>query len=282
MKLHSSVVRGLFVASAVSVLAMSANAADIYRAPEGVSYKDAPEYAPAWAGWYAGVNGGYGWSDQDSKLSGTANPNYCLNTQCVQTAYSPVSGTKAFSTDGGFGGGQIGYNWQPSGSAGYKDGPALGHIVFGIEADIQGAAIDGSGALSLSPASASATGKNDLDWFGTVRGRLGYAVDSNLLYITGGLAFGGVKDTLSLTSLGTTKTVSSDNTDTGFVLGGGLEHLFSPRWSGKVEYQYIDLGSDKLSTSVNGATATLDAEHKYNTVRVGLNYHILPGYEPLK
>ncbi|MGA7326938.1 MAG: porin family protein, partial [Rhodomicrobium sp.] len=65
-------------------------------------------------------------------------------------------------------------------------------------------------------------------------------------------------------------------------LGGGVEHLFNPRWSAKIEYQYIDLGSDKLSTTAGLSSATLDAEHVYNTVRIGLNYHFDRGYEPLK
>jgi outer membrane immunogenic protein len=64
-----------------------------------------------------------------------------------------------------------------------------------------------------------------------------------------------------------------------------VEHLFSPRWCAKIEYQYINLGDDRLSTTAGGAlstTATLDAEHKYHTVRLGLNYHFDRGYEPLK
>ncbi len=118
--------------------------------------------------------------------------------------------------------------------------------------------------------------------------RLGYAFDSTLLYATGGVAFGSAKDTLSVTpSSGTpVSTVSSSASDTGFVVGGGVEHFITPAWSLKAEYQYIDLGSDKLSTTAgagaNAVSASLDGEHTYNTVRFGLNYHILLGFEPLK
>jgi outer membrane immunogenic protein len=278
-KLHSGFIRGFVVAGAVSFAALCANAADMYRAPEGVSMKDAPVYEPVWTGFYAGVNGGYGWSANDSKLQA-----YHCDNPCPQTVHDG-SGSTTFKTDGGFGGGQIGYNWQPLTSGGYKDGPTLSHIVLGIEADIQGAAIDGNGVLNIS-GPATATGKNDLDWFGTVRGRLGYAMDGTLLYFTGGFAFGGVKDTLTLTSPGgapiTASTATKDSIDTGYVLGGGIEHFFSRRWSGKIEYQYIDLGDDKLFTSTTHAAATFDAEHTYNTVRLGLNYHFDRGYEPLK
>src|SRR5262249_48974746 len=75
-------------------------------------YKDGPAYASVnWAGWYAGVNGGYGWSEHSDKFA------------------ISVVGFKGIDPHGGFGGGQIGYNWQS------------GYVVFGVEADIQGAAI---------------------------------------------------------------------------------------------------------------------------------------------
>jgi outer membrane immunogenic protein len=278
MKIHRI---GLLAFSLTSIAALAAaDAADVYVPPAPGGYKDGPVYSPLWTGLYAGVNGGYGWSDSDSNLSGS---NGCPPSPgAVQIgAYSlipctPFSGSKSFGSDGGFGGGQIGYNWQPLTGGGYKDGPARGNFVFGIEADIQGAGIDGSATISGS--GLSATGKDELQWFGTVRGRIGYAFDTTLVYFTGGLAFGGVKDTLS----SGTKSVSKDDTDTGYVLGGGLEHYFNPRWSGKVEYQYINLGDDKLTLTDGVNSATLDAEHKYHTIRVGLNYHFDRGYEPLK
>ena len=150
----------------------------------------------------------------------------------------------------------------------FEDGPAAGNFVFGIEADIQGADISGSETVG------TATAKTNLDWFGTVRGRVGYAVGAALLYGTGGAAFGGVQD--KLTVGGTTKTHSA--TDTGYAAGGGVEYAFNPSWSGKVEYQYINLGNDAVTNTPDSATFN----HEYNTVRLGLNYHVLPGYEPLK
>jgi outer membrane immunogenic protein len=281
-----------FVLASASVIALTAaaSAADMYRAPEGVSYKDAPVYEPLWTGFYGGVNGGYGWSN--NSLSGStsrpctrqdydANVPGCGYVNGVFTGTVSSSASKSFSSEGGFGGGQIGYNWQPGTGGGYKDGPARGNFVFGIEADIQGSGIEGS--TTINPASgASATGKDELDWFGTIRGRVGYAFDTTLLYFTGGFAFGGVKDTVSATAGATTKTASRDGTDTGYVLGGGIEHYFNQKWSGKIEYQYIDLGSDTISTAPGSPSATLDAQHQYDTVRVGLNYHFGSTYEPLK
>lgn len=249
MKLVSGVL-GLTLASAVAIV--SANAADMYRAPEGVSYKDAP-VAAFWTGPYVGINGGYAWG-RDTDVSVTP----------LATLNAPVPVKGSFASEGGFGGGQIGYNWQPLGQGGYKDGPAAGNFVFGIEADIEGADISGSETVS------GVATSTKLDWFGTVRGRLGYAFGTTLVYGTGGVAFGGVQDKLG--------TVSHSATDTGYAAGGGVEHIFTPTWSAKAEYQYINLGTDSLKDG----SATADFNHEYNTIRLGLNYHILPGYEPLK
>jgi outer membrane immunogenic protein len=262
---------------ALVAAAGQATASDLYvPAPTG-GYKDAPYVPETWTGLYLGVNGGYGWSANDSTLTATAN-GFGACDPGVEVCDPPSvtgSGAKSFGAAGGFGGAQIGYNLQ-------RD-----RLVFGVEADIQGAGIDGSGTLSLADLNASATGKDNLDWFGTVRGRIGYAAGTTLFYFTGGLAIGGVHDALTLTpGAGASSTVSHGSTNTGYVLGGGVEHLFSPSWSVKAEYQYIDLGSDKLSTTAGNpgyeASATLDAEHTYNTVRLGLNYHIGNTDEPLK
>ncbi len=238
MKFVSSFL-GLTLASAVAII--SANAADMYRPPEGVSYKDAPVSAP-WTGPYVGIDGGYAWGGD----SGVTPPRYV---------------DPAFTSQGWFGGGLIGYNWQS------------GRLVYGVEADIQGASI--KGAATATSLGGPATAENNLDWFGTARGRIGYAAGAALLYGTGGFAYGGVRDTL--TSGGAS--IAHDATATGYAVGGGVEYAFSPSWSGKAEYQYLNLGKDDLALA-NGATAAFD--HDYNTVRLGLNYHVHSGYEPLK
>lgn len=278
------------VLASVSVVALTAaaNAADMY-APGG-GYKD--EFVPvaAWTGFYAGVNGGYGWSAESSTLSGSGSETAACPTSTATACPIAVtgSGTNTFGSDGEFAGGQIGYNLQPAGA----------HYVFGVEADIQWSGIQGSGTIpSLLAPEASVYGSSQLDWFGTVRGRVGYAFNRSLIYVTGGVAFGGVKDSLSVAAeVGSPVNWSSSATETGYVVGGGFEHYILPAWSIKAEYQYIDLGSDKSPTISAGscftpvhgsvaqgcASATLNAEHAYETVRIGLNYHILPDYSPLK
>jgi len=245
------------IIGAVSALALtvSANAADMYRAPVGGGLKDGP-YVPVatWTGFYVGVNGGYAWGAYDDQLA---------------VAASPFDGLQP---EGGFGGGQIGYNWQ-----------GLYHpsLVLGIEADIQGG--------DISDSSADVNGnkfKSQIDWFGTVRGRLGYALDKTLVYATGGFAYGSVKN--SVADANANYDFRKETTATGYVVGGGFEHKVSPAWSIKGEYQYINLGKNELVDELpgqmgnftgNGGTLRDDAFH---SVRVGLNYHVLPGYEPLK
>jgi outer membrane immunogenic protein len=252
---------------AVSALALigSASAADIYR-NEGGSLKDAP-YVPVntWTGFYIGGNGGYVWNTDSNVLTFTGSDNLGVDQ------------------NGGFGGGQIGYNWQ-------RD-----KIVYGLEADFQGAGLSDSGKQSITNNAQvvfSGAAKSEMDWFGTVRGRLGYSFDRSLLYFTGGFAYGNVKNTLSLTATdgGSTATtvLKKEDTKTGYVLGGGLEYSLTPAWSLKGEYQYLHLGSEKLSgtaaadTGEDVTTGSAKFEDNFHTVRVGLNYHIHQGYEPLK
>jgi outer membrane immunogenic protein len=277
---------GLLAFTLTSVAALTAaNAADMYRAPEPTGfggYKDA--YVPIWPGLYGGVNGGGGWG-------GTGN----LTSSCTPAEPPPpVAGVvKALiietcneaddpklKSSGGFFGGQIGYNWQ-------RD-----RFVYGLEGDLQGSWIGGKSSISIPDGDGPivTNASSNLDWFGTIRGRLGYAVlDNTLLYATGGFAFGGVRDKLSVSEVGSGESIGSDKsskTATGYAVGGGVEYAFSPRFSAKIEYQYIDLGSTALSVSKtedgDAINSSIKIDHTYNTVRVGLNYHVLPSYEPLK
>jgi outer membrane immunogenic protein len=225
MKLLSGIL-GLTLTSAVALA--SANAADMYRAPAGGGFKDGP-YIPvaSWTGFYIGVNGGYGWANED---------NYAV-----------------VLPEGGFGGGQIGYNWQ---------GVLNPSLVIGIEADIQGADISDSIGVE----------KQSLNYFGTVRGRLGYAFERTLVYATGGFAYGEVEYKNPVFSL--------TDTQTGWVVGGGIEYKLTPAWSLKGEYQFLSL--DAKDSDPGSLTWGDSDRSEIHTVRVGLNYHVGHGYEPLK
>jgi outer membrane immunogenic protein len=184
--------------------------------------------------------------------------------------FSPlgITGTREIKPSGGFGGGQIGYNWQ---------GFWHPHLVLGIEADIQGAGIDDT------LTSIGFLEQSRLDWFGTVRGRLGYAMDGTLLYATGGFAYGGLDKTEFLKGI---EDFRFNRTATGYVIGGGIEHRISPAWSLKGEYQYLNFGKNDLTDPQRGSFAAFFParlhDDDFHTVRVGLNYHFIPASEPLK
>src|SRR5271165_4885131 len=237
---------GLLGLALTSAFANSATAADWYGAPqEPGGYKEVL-YVPAatWSGFYAGVNAGGGWSGANGQL-----------------ALPPFFG--GVQPSGGFGGLQVGYNWQ--GGFGYRP------LVLGIEADIQISAIDGEGGDS-----AGDIFRSRLQDFGTVRGRIGYAMDRILVYFTGGFAYGSVRNEASFLNT-TGADFLTDPTATGYALGGGVEYRLNSALSIKGEYQYINLGTNNpvdiaigagLYTA-NGGTVRDDAFH---TFRVGFNW----------
>ncbi len=242
-------------------------------AAEGVGgYKDSFAPSAGWAGLYAGVNGGYAWgsggefSDSTTWLS-------CFMGACSSTTNSAKSGV---DQSGGFGGGQIGYNWQSD------------RLVYGLEADFEGA--DANGAATVNVATpypfppGTAHSSANLDWFGTVRGRLGYTVwDRGLLYVTGGFAYGGVANKVTGETVFGQLNASPSEVATGYVLGGGVEYAFSPAWSIKAEFQYIDFGTAKLQAfSAVPTQAAVESCDSFNAVRAGINYRLAPAYEPLK
>ena len=269
--------------AAFAFAAFPALAADMYAG--GLQGVPAYMVYSVWSGFYLGVNGGYAWDANSSTLNTTAFHDYDNHKGF---------GATTFTTQGGFGGGQIGFNVQ-------RD-----RLVFGIEADIQGAGIAGkqaSFAIDNATDTDVATGalvKSWLDWFGTLRGRLGYSFGNSMLYATGGLAFGSITDTLTgtVTSeqyLGgySVVPIAGSNTSTaiGYAVGAGFETMLAPFLSVKAEYLYMDLGSTSLYDSsgvavsygyIDKGDASAKVDHTYHTARLGLNYKLNPVYELLK
>jgi outer membrane immunogenic protein len=207
-----------------------------------------------WSGFYVGVNGGYGWND-DGPAAG-------ITYSSPVTGFAGTSG--GFRPKGGFGGGQIGYNWQQN------------QVVFGVEADIQGSNIKDSFNVTV-PSNSGPLGvvaAENVNYFGTVRGRVGYAWDQTLIYGTGGFAYGGVKDSFLLTNGGATALLAGSSVGYGFAAGAGVEYHFTPAWSVKGEYQYVDLGNMRVSGISTNAVPlnTTSIDTKFHTVRIGINY----------
>jgi outer membrane immunogenic protein len=148
-----------------------------------------------------------------------------------------------FNTSGGMVGGTLGYNWQ------------MGQTVFGLEGDLDWSNVKGSTACG----GFSCETRNN--WLGTFRGRIGYAFNRVMPYVTGGLAVGNVKASSALGS--------SDETRAGWTLGGGIEANIVGPWSAKIEYLYADLGKTDCAACVVGGT---DVSFHANIVRAGLNY----------
>ena len=169
--------------------------------------------------------------------------------------------------------------------------------MIGAEADIQGFAGNASAANFTGVSSSAGTtyttvGKasSNLQYLGTVRGRVGYLVMPTLLaYGTAGFAYGGVSSTVWLATGGSGGTfggsggggsLSYANTQSGWTAGGGVEWMFLPNWSAKAEYLYYSLSNGYASTGIidtnTGAWGYgVGASRSYNgnIVRAGVNYH---------
>jgi outer membrane immunogenic protein len=236
----------------------SASAADLAARP----YTKAPVVVDPgydWSGFYIGGNAGYSWGRErtDGTLTGTQNVSVFRTAgptliSSVNTALAaPLVGRA--NMDGFIGGGQIGYNWQRS------------KWLFGLEADFQGsderATADVCLAAGCPVGSGLFTANYKLDWFGTVRGRVGFlATDRVLLYATGGLAYGHVSASAPLVPL------SWGSTRAGWTVGAGAEAAIDRNWSVKLEYLYMDLGN------IGGAGASATAvTNALNTPGVGFN-----------
>ncbi|MEZ2218761.1 outer membrane protein [Rhizobium sp. RCC_161_2] len=187
-----------------------------------------------WTGFYIGVNGGGGFAGDD-RYGLHSGDTYLGN-------FGKIKGS------GFFGGGQIGYNYQLD-----------PNWVIGLEADFQGANIHDS------VSSDGAHGSSKINWFGTVRPRVGYAYDNTLFYATGGLAYGHFNYKGSLAGVGS---FDDDKTKAGWVLGAGVEHAFTDHLTAKLEYQYVDFGKSNVGGDALWSKATPD----FHSIRVGLNY----------
>jgi outer membrane immunogenic protein len=218
---------------------------------------------PTWNGFYGGYNVGYGWSHSSVTASGAS------------------LGSQNFNADGVVGGGQIGYNWQ------------TGSWLFGIEADIQGTGQnrDNNFNLNVGGIPFAVASSSGIDYFGTVRGRLGYAFGStpwlgwlgngpSLIYVTGGWAYGQASSDFAITSGGTTVVGSTSKTRTdGWTVGGGFENKFAPNWSWGVEYLYLNFGGESTTLATAGGPLVLNGnDFQDHIVRFKLNYYFSSYY----
>src|SRR4051794_35298200 len=207
-----------------------------------------------WTGFYVGVNAGVGIGRDYTRLVIPAGPSF-------EASY--------LNPHGGLVGGQIGYNYQVSNSF-------FGALVFGVEADFQGTGMrDSYTCLLTCTAGAGPASRfsQQLDWFGTVRGRVGIATGPVLTYVTAGWAYGNVKTTLTET-VGTTATFASNQNRGGWTWGSGVEASLGGNWTGKIEYLWFTLGDRLDLFTLNGVPQAMSTDVREQIFRVGLNYRI--------
>jgi outer membrane immunogenic protein len=243
----------------------AAAAADISRRAPAPVYSPAPVFS--WAGFYVGANAGYSWGSTDIGYS---------------TPYAAPSMTT--HPDSFIGGGQIGYNWQ------------TGLVVWGLETDIawrhgsdDATFLFGAKTTANAPfgtfSGDNAAFHTEQNWLGTVRGRIGYAAGSWLPYVTGGLAYGNVKhsitETLGAPNQANTRTISESTTKAGWTVGAGVDYAFAGPWSLGLEYLYVDLGTSTLNqpAQTNRNVFAADSASFKDTshiVRARINYKFAP------
>ena len=234
--------------------------------------------SPSWAGFYIGANAGAGSGEGSYTLS----PGGCFLTgACGSPALNPLRTFKEDNLNTFFvGGAQAGYNWQ------------AGNFVYGLEGDINWNGWNNNTANMYNLAAPLVGTFTDavntkLNWFGTVRGRIGVAASATIMIFgTGGLAYGQVSSSTvgAFSAGGDTYAGTASNTRAGWTAGGGIEWMFAPNWSLKWEYLYIDLGKLNYTdrcTAVCGALATPPAyatsvQFREQVFRVGINYHFNP------
>lgn len=268
-----------------------------YKAPKD----EVPIVVKQWQGVYAGINGGYGYGSQKTTTNGYGAQQNRASYTTTEPAIAYGYASTAYN--GGFAGGQFGYNHQ------YNN-----NVVIGGEIDIDWADVSTTNASSSSGGASyqagingsnfsTANGRTGLNWLGTARMRVGYALGNFLPYITGGLAYGELDNNIiSNAAYSTTSTnynyfsggsfsSSGSAVNVGWAAGAGAELMVAPNWSLKGEYLYTQLSgynsygaiTSACSQTGNNYTTYNYSPTIFNTIhlspfgvhqaRVGLNYH---------
>jgi outer membrane immunogenic protein len=243
----------LVVAGALTVLTVPALGADL------PSTKAPPVALPppifSWDGFYAGVQGGGGWS-HESGLWGDA----------MRRGLSPY----AINAGSGLAGGYVGYNWQ------------FANLVLGLEGDGNGViggprsttTVYNALGLNGNPVGTNPYGIDaQQTWNADIRGRVGLAIDRTLLYVAGGAAFGDVKTSYAGPLNVTANRFLTETTQrVGWTIGGGVEYAFTNNILGRIEYRYADLGSKSFTQISSGSGNYDDPRWHSSAVLAGVSY----------
>jgi outer membrane immunogenic protein len=238
--------QALLASASGVVLTGSALAADLpakapMAAPAAIPYVN-------WTGGYIGILLGGGSSHSACTVDGQSDGSGCQQWNTF--------GSHQANSLGAVAGVELGYDWQNR------------YFVYGVVGDwtwtnMRRTITGGSGSQSY---------EAKVNWLASFRGRAGIAIDSTLLYLTGGVALGGIKDRINYywTPGGT---LEQDNVKVGWVAGAGIEHRFTPNWSLKFEYLHYEFADTTLEgTDPSGDPARLRFSHSIDVGRVGAAY----------
>src|SRR5262249_40822749 len=159
------------------------------------------------------------------------------------------------TADGFLGGAQAGFNWQ------------VNQWVFGVEGDWSWTNANSCSGHVVFPAYA---GCADVNWYATLAGRAGVALDRALFYAKGGVAF--VEDDKFIRFNGVEKTDTNKVIGGGWMVGAGLESAFAPNWWGKVEYIFLDFGGGSpftFTANPVGLVEKWDIDQQVHVVKAG-------------
>jgi outer membrane immunogenic protein len=290
--------KGVRLAILTAVAAWISTAAPALAADMAIKAQPPAAVAPAtsWTGFYIGGNAGYGW--KDPTVAFTANDVLSNSITCGGGFGGTCVPGASFDMNGRLGGLQAGYNWQTN-----------QNLLVGVEADFDWSNIRGSGNSNVPLPGAGGVNLNfqasqSIQWFGTVRGRVGVLPANNLLlFATGGFAYGRVDENVGLNTgltgiavggfafscniaggAGPTNCFvgSSSRIATGYTIGAGGEYALWSNFSLKAEYLYVNLGHGapvNLAAQTTGGLAATPSSFAaayskadFNVVRAGLNY----------
>jgi outer membrane immunogenic protein len=200
-----------------------------------------PMYMPApvsdWTGLYIGVQGGVARRDASFEVSGNALSRDGSNTGAAV-------------------GGSAGYNLQQ------------GNFVYGLEGDWNWIGAKASAAPHVATIFRTST-TYDINWLATLDGRVGLAVDSTLIYLTGGAALGHVKNSILANNGPIATSFTQDQTKVGWTVGAGVEHVFAPHWSARAQFRYTDLGKSTASCASDVLSTCGDRGEFNNALMMG-------------
>ncbi|ABD88336.1 outer membrane beta-barrel protein [Rhodopseudomonas palustris] len=232
----------------------------------------APPLAVNWTGVYVGgqLGAGFGpkhWSDSIGSTTSLVNPGSDFPAGTPPGLNVGGFG-KSTPMAGGLGGAQLGYNFQ------------TGRTVLGVEADVAFADLKGSHTIYSGLGGGQAEAHTTA--LGSVTGRVGYAVERNLLYVKAGGAWAVTDHTLDTSSIfipSQGEGCCHDNvrsTRLGWTVGAGLEYAVDRHWSAKLEYDYMDFGSQSVSFPVNARLGlpSVDIDQAFHVVKMGVNYKL--------